>query len=54
MQQLQLVGFGEPSDAMKLSALSEPALGQEGVPIAMEAAPLDRSDFLLVRGMYGV
>jgi hypothetical protein len=28
-------GFGEPSDAIKLSPLSEPALGQEGVPIAI-------------------
>jgi NADPH:quinone reductase-like Zn-dependent oxidoreductase len=54
MQQLQLVAYGEPSDAIKLNALSEPVLGQEDVLIAMEAAPLNPSDFLLVRGMYGV
>jgi NADPH:quinone reductase-like Zn-dependent oxidoreductase len=54
MQQLRLVAYGEPSDAIKLDALSEPVLGQEDVLIAMEAAPLNPSDFLLVRGMYGV
>jgi len=54
MQQLQLVACGEPSDAIKLNALSEPVLGQEDVLIAMEAAPLNPSDFLLVRGTYGV
>src|SRR5256712_13604062 len=54
MRQLQLVAFGEPSEVIELNAVSEPALGQEDVLVSMEAAPINPSDFLLVRGMYGV
>src|SRR3984893_10785789 len=54
MRQLQLVGHGEPSDVIELKTVPEPALGQEDVLISMEAAPLNPSDFLFVRGMYGV
>jgi len=54
MRQLQLVAHGEPSDVIKLNTVSEPALGQEDVLISMEAAPINPSDFLYVRGLYGV
>src|SRR5947207_3597432 len=54
MRQLQLVAHGEPSDVIKLNTVPEPALGQEDVFIAMEAAPINPSDFLYVRGLYGV
>ncbi len=54
MRQLQLVAHGEPSDVIELNTVSEPALGQEDVLISMEAAPINPSDFLLVRGIYGV
>src|SRR5712692_858076 len=54
MRQLQLVAHGEPSDVIELNTVSEPALGKEDVLISMEAAPLNPSDFLFVRGMYGV
>ena len=54
MRQLQLIAHGEPSDVIELNTVSEPALGQEEVRISMEAAPLNPSDFLFVRGMYGV
>src|SRR5213593_2328082 len=54
MRQLQLVAHGEPSDVIKLNTVPEPALGQEDVLISMEAAPLNPSDFLFVRGIYGV
>src|ERR1700704_6566409 len=54
MRQLQLVAHGEPSDVIELKALPEPALGQEDVLISMEAAPINPSDFLYVRGTYGV
>jgi NADPH:quinone reductase-like Zn-dependent oxidoreductase len=53
MRQLQLIAHGEPSDVIELK-VSEPTLGQEDVLISMEAAPLNPSDFLFVRGMYGV
>src|ERR1700758_4730596 len=54
MRQLQLIAHGEPSDVIELNTVSEQALGQEDVLISMEAAPLNPSDFLFVRGMYGV
>jgi NADPH:quinone reductase-like Zn-dependent oxidoreductase len=54
MRQLQLIAYGEPSDVIELNTVSEPALGEEDVLISMEAAPLNPSDFLFVRGFYGV
>src|SRR3989454_8395716 len=54
MRQLQLVAHGEPSDVIELSTVPDPALGPEDVVLSMEAAPLNPSDFLFVRGMYGV
>src|SRR5712691_10892475 len=54
MRQLQLIAHGEPSDVIELNTVSEPALGQEDVLISMEAAPINPSDFLYVRGFYGV
>jgi len=54
MRQLQLVAYGEPSEVIKLNTVSEPDLGREDVLISMEAAPLNPSDFLFVRGYYGV
>ena len=54
MRQLQLVAHGEPTDVIELNTVSEPALGQEDVLVSMEAALLNPSDFLFVRGIYGV
>src|SRR6476661_9579139 len=54
MRQLRLMGNGEPSEVIELNTVSEPALGPEDLLISMEAAPLNPSDFLLVRGIYGV
>src|SRR6266542_1700148 len=54
MRQLQLMAQGEPSDVIELNTVSEPVLGQEDVLISMEAAPMNPSDFLFVRGIYGV
>jgi NADPH:quinone reductase-like Zn-dependent oxidoreductase len=54
MQQLQLVAFGEPSEVIELKTVPEPVLGQEDVLVSMEAASINPSDFLLVRGIYGV
>ena len=54
MRQLQLVAFGEPSEVIELNTVSEPVLGQEDVLVSMEAASINPSDFLLVRGIYGV
>ena len=54
MRQLQLLAHGEPSHVIELNTVAESALGQEDVLISMEAAPLNPSDFVLVRGMYGI
>ena len=54
MRQLQLIAHGEPSDVIELKTVPELPLGQDDVLISMEAAPLNPSDFLFVRGMYGV
>ena len=54
MRRLQLRAFGEPSDVIELKTVSEPVLGPEDVLVSMEAAPINPSDFLLVRGIYGV
>src|SRR5438067_794518 len=54
MRQLQFIAHGEPSEVIELNTVSEPALGQEDVLISMEAAPMNPSDFLFVRGMNGV
>src|SRR6195256_6703965 len=54
MRRLQLLAHGEPSDVIELNTVAESALGQEDVLISMEAAPLNPSDFLFVRGMYGI
>src|SRR5258705_6472302 len=54
MRQLQLLAHGEPSDVIELNTVDDSALGQEDVLISTEAAPLNPSDFVLVRGMYGI
>ena len=54
MRQLQLVALGEPSDVIQLATTPEQTLGQEDVLVSMEAAPLNPSDFLFVRGNYGI
>jgi NADPH:quinone reductase-like Zn-dependent oxidoreductase len=54
MQQLQLVAYGEPSEVIELNSVPEPILGQEDVLVAMEAASINPSDFMLVRGFYHV
>ena len=54
MRQLQLLTHGEPSEVIELNTVAASALGQEEVLISMEAAPLNPSDFVLVRGMYGI
>src|SRR5712675_3125134 len=54
MRQLQLSAHGEPSDVIELKTVSEPVLGPEDVLVSIEAVPINPSDFLLVRGVYGV
>jgi len=54
MRQLQIMAHGEPPDVIELNTIPEPVLGDQEVLVSMEAAPLNPSDFLFVRGIYGV
>src|SRR5882724_8401534 len=54
MRHLQLLAHGEPSEVIGLNAIPESTLGEEDVLISMEAAPMNPSDFLFVRGIYGI
>ena len=53
MKTLRLKAFGKPAAALELieSDPPEPATGQ--VLVALEAAPINPSDQLLIRGRYG-
>ena len=53
MRRLQLVAFGEPSEVIKLDTVADLVLEPEQVLVSMEAAPINPSDFLLVRGKIG-
>jgi NADPH:quinone reductase-like Zn-dependent oxidoreductase len=53
-RQLQLLSYGEPDEVVHLGTAGTSALKDEEVLVAMEAAPIHLSDFLLVRGIYGV
>jgi NADPH:quinone reductase-like Zn-dependent oxidoreductase len=52
--QLQLTAFGNPAEVVQLQTRAVPVLGADDVLVALEAAPLNQSDFLLVRGTYGI
>ncbi|GAB3590385.1 zinc-dependent alcohol dehydrogenase family protein [Hymenobacter daeguensis] len=51
---LQLTAFGDPAEVLRLVTEPMPVPGPHEVLVALEAAPLNQSDFLLVRGTYGV
>lgn len=52
--QLRLTAFGNPADVVQLTTGPLPVPGAHEVLVALEAAPLNQSDFLLVHGTYGV
>lgn len=54
IKQLRLLRFGEPDETVELYAADKPQLLAHEVLVAVEAAPIHLSDFLLVRGIYGV
>jgi NADPH:quinone reductase-like Zn-dependent oxidoreductase len=54
MMQLRLIAFGNPSEVVELSTVPIPSLGEDDVLISMEAASINPSDFMLIRGIYGV
>src|SRR3954454_20752938 len=54
MRTLQLSSFGEPNDVVELADIvsREPGPGQ--LAVAIEAATINPSDLMLIRGVYGV
>lgn len=54
MKRLQLTKFGDPTEVIQLAEIEEPSLKQGELLIRMEAAPLNPSDFMIVKGQYAV
>lgn len=54
MEHLVLTRFGQPADAVALRDDAEPSPGPGEVCVRMEAAVVNPSDFLLIRGIYFV
>lgn len=54
MKTLQLSNFGEPTDVVELAEIASGDPGPGQLAVAMEAAPINPSDLMLVRGVYGV
>jgi NADPH:quinone reductase-like Zn-dependent oxidoreductase len=54
MSQLLVTSYGDPRQSVSIDRASHPALGTDDILVEMEAAPVNPSDFLLVRGDYGL
>jgi NADPH:quinone reductase-like Zn-dependent oxidoreductase len=54
MKKLQLLRFGNPEEVIVLNEAPEPALEAGEVLVKLEAASINPSDFLLVKGYYGL
>ena len=54
MKTLQLSSFGEPTDVVELAEIDPPDPGPGQLEVAIEAAPINPSDLMLIRGIYGV
>jgi NADPH:quinone reductase-like Zn-dependent oxidoreductase len=54
MKTLQLRAFGKPGTALELVETAPPAPAAGQVLVALEAAPINPSDLLLITGRYGV
>jgi NADPH:quinone reductase-like Zn-dependent oxidoreductase len=54
MRTLQFSSFGEPADVVEAAEVDPPHPGPGQLLVSIEAAPINRSDLMLIRGMYGV
>lgn len=54
MPQLLVTSYGDPRESVSLEPTTRPALGTDDILVEMEAAPVNPSDLLLVRGGYGL
>ncbi len=53
MSQLVVTSYGDPRESVSLERDPSLLLGTDDILVEMEAAPVNPSDFLLVRGDYG-
>jgi NADPH:quinone reductase-like Zn-dependent oxidoreductase len=54
MKAIQLQAFGDPSNVVKLVDVPDiGAPGPDEIVIAVEASPINRTDFLIIAGLYG-
>src|SRR6476619_1935128 len=54
MKTLQLSSFGEPTDVVDLAEIGSVEPGPGQLAVAIEAAAINPSDLMLIRGVYGV
>jgi len=54
MRAVELRAFGKPATATELVEADAPAAGEGQVVVALEAAPINPSDLLLIAGHYGI
>ncbi|WP_433042727.1 zinc-dependent alcohol dehydrogenase family protein [Dactylosporangium sp. CS-033363] len=54
MSQLLVTSYGDPRRSIALERAPSPPLGSEDILVEMQAAPVNPSDFLLVKGGYGL
>src|SRR6266516_4130290 len=53
MKALVFDRFGEPADVLQLRDVDQSAPGRDAVRVRMLASPVNPSDLLVVRGVYG-
>ena len=54
MKTLQLSSFGAPTDVVELAEIDPADPGPGQLAVAIEAATINPSDLMLIRGIYGV
>ena len=54
MKALQLSSFGTPTDVVELTEIEPDDPGPGQLTVAIEAAPINPSDLMLIKGVYGV
>ena len=54
MDTLQLSSFGEPAEVVELAEIASADPGPGQLAVAIEAAPINPSDLMLIKGVYGV
>src|SRR5215468_2209387 len=54
MKAVVLDRFGEPADVLRVTDVPVPAPGRGEVRVRMIASPINPSDLLMIRGLYGL